>query len=166
MVVGIEIGYRRIQDDLLLQLLQRRRRAAADHQCASFYVFFSDMTFFGEGIIRPADKIDVTVKQIVYKDIRDAFHLGFGGKQDVGLSGQKGIQRIVIVEQRRDGDRRFIFSEFSDDFGQMIQSRTHGHADGDIVAVAEGEVLSLFDCPLQLIVDIVQGRKELFAGRR
>ena len=85
MVVGIEIGYRRIQDDLLLQLLQRRRRAAADHQCASFYVFFSDKTFFGEGIIRPADKIDVTVKQIVYKDIRDAFHLGFGGKQDAGL---------------------------------------------------------------------------------
>ena len=44
-VVGIEIGYRRVLDDLLLQFLQRKRRAAADHQCAAFDIFFPDEIF-------------------------------------------------------------------------------------------------------------------------
>ena len=86
-IVGIEVGYRRVGNDLLLQFLQRSGGTAADHQCAAFEVFLDDDFLLGKRIIRLTDQIDVRVIEIVDTDIRNVFYDGLGGKQDVGLAG-------------------------------------------------------------------------------
>ena len=155
MVVAVEVIEMVVGNQLLLQPAQGRWRAAADHQRAADEVFGQQRRFIGQRVVFLADQVDAAVEEGMGDKVGDLPDLVCHGEEDILFLAQEGILAMIPVKGRLDEDFRMHLGKGADGLRQEIERRPDGQHDADAVLVFGAEVLALFDCRLQRLLETI-----------